>query len=978
MFLVLASFGSTTAQELSFRNYSVEDGLPSNFIYTVVQGKRGFIWIATEVGISRFDGQHFVNFTTEDGLPENEALKLFEDSSGRIWFVTLKGSFGSIYHDRVDQHEDLKKILPNKIVAISQDWDGNMLFLSETKGLIQVKNSKIDKIYSYPLDIQKSIGLVRSNIFVSARNKEIDLFYYGTRLFHIKNGKISATPVTIDIKHTLRDFLHQSNRVRAYCSILDVEQFNVLGLKFIDDNHKEREVITSEQVDNKTILAMQVTEDLKDLWVGTTSGLYHFQGDGYRYRRLGLYLKDQRVSTILRDREGNIWASTLGEGLYLFPTTYIQNLTSKSGIPDQTITAMITGNKGELYIATDRSFVYTIKDGSFLSKQLITPSIPKGKVPYDRIMDMLVTDKGDLWLGKDRGVLVYRDGALKDFLVPSSVKKLCKSYGDEVWVGQGFGLSRTQNGKSSAYSDLITNDRIYSVIEDPDSTLWYSSETGFYSWKNGKARKISDKFPILNEKINSIALDKHHVFWLATSGQGLLAFDGLKVRQYSLPEGLPSNICNSMLLEGDSVIWLATNSGVSKITRSGKKGLELKTYNISTLHGLVASKVTAIQKSGDTVFVGTPNGLSYFNDKDLKPNTYAPPTFITGFKISDKDTTLQPSYTLNYNKSVIRIEFIALAFRCQGKLRYKYKMEGLSDEWLNTSSSFVSFASLPPGKYTFYVKGINEDGLESRTPAKLEIIVQGPYWYSLWFWAAALATLTLIVVLISVQRVKRLKEKHDLYNRALENEQKALRSQMNPHFIFNVLNSIRSYMLKKDTRSADTYLSKFAVLIRQILENSQHSFISIHSEMETVELYIQVEKMRFDQAFDFSISIDPEVDPYNTEIPTMILQPYVENAIWHGLLHKDGKGKLEIEITKRNEDIVIILEDDGIGREKSKELRSKTKMGLHKSLGMSITEERLNNLNLLNNTSYHVEIFDLKDKQSGEAVGTRVEIIFTS
>jgi LytS/YehU family sensor histidine kinase len=201
----------------------------------------------------------------------------------------------------------------------------------------------------------------------------------------------------------------------------------------------------------------------------------------------------------------------------------------------------------------------------------------------------------------------------------------------------------------------------------------------------------------------------------------------------------------------------------------------------------------------------------------------------------------------------------------------------------------------------------------------------------------------------------------------------ALRAQMNPHFIFNCLNSINSFVIDQDHEKASEYLIKFSKLIRLILDNSRSETISLDKELETLKLYILLESARFDNKFSCEYHIAPDVQTDSVMIPPMLLQPFVENAIWHGLMQKEGAGMITIEIRTENEEFLnISITDDGIGREKAAELKSKS--ASHKSHGLKVTSRRIEMMNRLNSTGARVNIFDLKD-ENGIAAGTRVELI---
>ena len=216
------------------------------------------------------------------------------------------------------------------------------------------------------------------------------------------------------------------------------------------------------------------------------------------------------------------------------------------------------------------------------------------------------------------------------------------------------------------------------------------------------------------------------------------------------------------------------------------------------------------------------------------------------------------------------------------------------------------------------------------------------------------------------------KRRRELLQNINEYKQKMLRQQMNPHFIFNTLNSIQYFLLDEDTTSSLTYLSKFAKLMRIVLDNSQHTFIPIEDEIRGLKLYLELESLRFEESFDYEIEIDEDVNTFEYKIPALLIQPYVENSIRHGLLHKQGKGFLFVRITKQEESLFLIIEDNGIGRKKAGEIKQNQGV-IQQSLGSKITEDRIQILNSLYSNEIDIQYVDLEDDQ-GNARGTRVEI----
>jgi len=287
-----------------------------------------------------------------------------------------------------------------------------------------------------------------------------------------------------------------------------------------------------------------------------------------------------------------------------------------------------------------------------------------------------------------------------------------------------------------------------------------------------------------------------------------------------------------------------------------------------------------------------------------------------------------------------------------------------------------------PGTYVFSVQGSNNDGFWDEDGVSLTIIIT-PFWYNTWLFRGFLLLLFIFTVWFVIsRRFRNIRKQYNVEKRVLdiekqlfETELQALRLQMNPHFIFNTLNSIQSFILTNDTDKAVNYLGKFSQLMRQILANSRESYISVDEELKGLRYYMDIEKLRFDNKFDYSVSLDPEIDGEFMEIPPMVIQPYVENAIIHGLIHKRGTGQIDLNVSLVNDYMLWVIEDNGIGRSKAMKIREDS--GLHrKSRGMLITMERLEVLNKINKDKFSVKVIDLKN-ESGEATGTRVELMIS-
>lgn len=287
------------------------------------------------------------------------------------------------------------------------------------------------------------------------------------------------------------------------------------------------------------------------------------------------------------------------------------------------------------------------------------------------------------------------------------------------------------------------------------------------------------------------------------------------------------------------------------------------------------------------------------------------------------------------------------------------------------------YTNLPPGSYRFKVRSVNPAGTFSTGITTLTINILPAFWQTAWF--RVLCTLLIIVLIYIYFKLRVNAVKKEARRRAVIQQQiaqlemKALRAQMNPHFIFNALNSIQTFMMKRETEQALSYLSRFARLIRNVLDNSQLNSIPISKELKMLENYLELEKLRFGDQFSYIITVDDALDPDFTDIPTMILQPFVENAIWHGLLHKKEDGRLSITFHQREGSLLCVIEDNGIGREKAAMQRQQGNE--HHSRGLQITRDRLALYNRRFNLEATFDIEDLYD-EAGQPAGTRVCVWF--
>jgi anti-sigma regulatory factor (Ser/Thr protein kinase) len=333
---------------------------------------------------------------------------------------------------------------------------------------------------------------------------------------------------------------------------------------------------------------------------------------------------------------------------------------------------------------------------------------------------------------------------------------------------------------------------------------------------------------------------------------------------------------------------------------------------------------------------------------------------------------------LKNNDNFVSISFSAISYNLAEGNLFQYRLTGFDPDWINAGDRrFANYTNIPSGDYIFELQVANNEGNWNTEVYTVPMTIASPWWATWWFRILALCALVTAGVLAYRFRIAQIRKEARLkteFDRKIGDvELSALRAQMNPHFIFNCLNSIENYILKNESVKAAEYINDFARLIRLILQNSRSEYVPLKDEVEAIELYLQMESLRFDDKFSYRIDVSSGVETTEIDVPPMLIQPFIENAIWHGLIPKKAPGKITVEISQVNGELICTIEDDGIGREKSREVNASMLKRGKKSMGMLITKNLIDVFNELYHTNATVQIMDLKDEK-GNALGTRVEL----
>lgn len=525
----------------------------------------------------------------------------------------------------------------------------------------------------------------------------------------------------------------------------------------------------------------------------------------------------------------------------------------------------------------------------------------------------------------------------------------------------------------------------FSILDDDHVLFFGGGMLMNVNLENGNAREL--RFGGIEESdidlIQYARQSKDGSIWVTTQ-HTLFQFhqegDSLKLRdKFTIKDGIQSPTISEFHLDRSGRVWLFSNSGMNSLDpRSG----EMRYFGVKD--GLPAALIDprqVIETEDGTILTVCKTGIIFFHPDSLwkSKDSRQYPVVISDMRINGEkfrsDTLINfiQSIYLPKGTSVLDLKVQSLAFPTDFNSTYSYRLREIGENWISIGkNNLITLPSLPYGKTTFEVK---TGGPLSMAPVKQLIIhLPTPVHARWWFYPGIVFLLLSTLVILYRRRIQliehREREQTKINKQFAELELKALRSQMNPHFMFNSLNSIKTYIIEAKPEVAADYLSQFAHLIRRILQNSREKFISLKEEIETLQLYIGLEQFRFENAFDFHCVVDEKLDASKIFIPPMLLQPHVENAIWHGLMHKGEGGVLDLRFKRENGTIQCIVEDNGVGREQAKAMKSLSARR-HKSMGMGITQNRVDLMNSIEAMGISIEIQDMRDNE-GEAIGTRV------
>ena len=964
-------------------------------------------------------------------LNNNLCIALYEDHQNNIWVGTVEGGLnlfdrkaGKFTNYRPPQPAGRVETVLRAVSAICEDRYG-YLWVGSSSGELRRFDKQTGEFSTWGADLRYRVQLGDAQPF-----DRINFLYPDSRgdlwignrsglhrLILSEAGPSSPGPFQLQhYVHDDRDPASLSTREAQFAFEDHAGRFWVStdsGLDLLDRStarfsHYPVQHRWSNASDN---FYGSMTEDNQDnLWFSSFDGIYRFDSARRSMEHIEHIPADPNslhfvMGKLTRDKAGDIWVGGWG-GIDKLDARQIplawwrHDPSDPFSIGEGHPWNVAADRDGTLWTVTGSGLESLDKNTGRFRHYRHEPSNP-ASLSDDRTSSVLVDSVGRIWVSTWKGTLDRLDPGTGRFIHYIGPNGKYKAVGTpqyhEMYLGPGGVLwipeSTTgvtaldyQRGKFTHFGhdaldpEGLSDWTVTSVCADDSGYLWIghgSVATDRLDPRTGHCRhyqyQLSDPGSISNNYINAILNDHKGSLWFGTLGGGLCRYiqSTGKFTTYTEKDGLVDNEVNSIVSDGAGNLWLGTARGICRYSPGTGAFTNFDYQNAPQTDQSASLK--GVGPDGRIYFSDGDPGLKSFDPSLLRPNLYIPPIVLTRFNLPGAvsppgaDTG---EIRLRHDQNFFSFEFSALNYTASNRNQYAYMLEGLDKDWVYCGNHRVaSYTNVPPGDYVFRVKGTNNSGFWNNQGAQVHIVISPPWWKTWWAWSLYSLMALSVVYFADRARKSALVEKARQRSLAAELEMQALRAQMNPHFIFNSLTSINRFILKSDTQAASDYLTRFSRLIRMVLNNSKQSFISLEDELDMLRLYLEMEKLRFKEAFLYRIEIDKYLDPATVQLPPLVLQPFVENAIWHGLMHKPGQGTLEIQIGVERDLLVIRITDDGVGRSVAGSSSGKS-VRKQKSMGIDITRERLS---LVNGglDADGLKIIDLLGPD-GEPAGTRV------
>lgn len=973
--LVLCAF-ILHAQRPPFIHYGPAEGLSSPVVYQIIQDKEGLIWFATANGISRFDGSHFKTYHVTDGLNSNSNTSIAEGKSGELFIANYEKGINLLKGGKITSF--CAKIngtsFPVSMLVIDTSAHfGQQIFAFRAWGNIAF--------------LQEKNGLVVSGRFlnIQGRLNRMGLLSNGDKIALTSNGIYQLVGDSLSKIH-IKGLPDQP----YFCFSSPATSHYVLGSEDAIYRIEGTCVSTVYRLERgKDHLVSEVLEDHNgNIWYSVMNkGFYCIPYGTQKVIDYGVKmgLEHTSVSGYLEDNEGNIWISTHGKGVYCLNNLYLRIYNESDGLNSNMIYSLSIDKQGAIIAGTLDGLYQAESEGFKRVNHNFNKTLTEYIHKLKNVNDTIYVCSG--YLDSKRPVVVQNGNT---YLLTKHIS-VCRGSHGRIYEGTGFNainivdvrtLTEIRQNPYFVFGDSVRVNRVNEIFEDSGKRLWIGTSQGLCliekpmdTLDDGQWKRRYFKGPLANGRINAIIESRDHSIWLG--GEFGIGFINLlqadSVIAMCQQSGYDLSNVTSLTIDRHNRLWVGSINGLFML--DGEKNLTL-----GEAGGLPSDEIHSLccDSVNDMLYIGTSNGIASLDIAMFdRQQTAAPVVRISSVIAGDSVYSDFKQLNFKPNQRSVNIGFAAMHFASPGTVKYQYK---LNSEWIETGHNFLDLVSLKHGNYDLLIRAKAQNTSWGK-PVKLSFRVLPEFTETIWFFML-LAFLLMISIIFAGLWRKRIFIRKTLEARAISErfnqlKHEALSAMMNPHFISNALNSVQYLINSNRNEEANNAIAMIARLMRKNIETAGNGFILLSEEISRLHLYLELEQLRFGNLFTYNIHTESDINTDTILIPNMIIQPFVENSIWHGISHSTRPGQLSITFsfdqieheTEHYQTLIIKIVDNGIGLQASKQYRQDS----HISKGIQIIEERLEILSTNLMLAPPIIFEDLTDKFTDKQ-GTEVII----
>jgi hypothetical protein len=991
------------------RHFTIENGLPSNNVYAVTQDKYGYIWFNTDNGVVKYNGYNFKLFTISDGLPSNDVWKLYPDKTGRLWVCTHSYKIGYIKDDKyVNVISSNDKIIHP--FSLTSDNEKNVKFFyheGDLTPLITIdSNDKLTKIYIDTLSPKPNLGTLSDDwkAMLVVANFNNNKIFFST----FSNGGYKFYPRQINFP--IKAFNSRYGGIECYNGrLVNIPDFADHFL-FVDSNSKVFRSIYFSELGGEKDEVMHVRYVADDsLYIITNKAIYFVDLCFKSFRRLStthILPINSQIAYYFIDKQSNEWYATTNDGVWV-RFSNLNLFTPDNGL-SQLFDAKCIGllqNGVSYWLNGKRSIVYELNAAQKI--RVVEP--PLNNIPRK----IVYRNDSEVYFCTDKRTYIYnvktkRYKSIVNYFSLDTLRRYSQilrppiitdaeamdnafgNFNHLYPINENMWLSYSLN-PDWVFTEIAGRTAKLTTLDvEHYSNIWFDSTDNLYLFNN--INKVAIYNPVKNKYtyINSSLLQQQNVNYIfgivSDLYSNIYLLNNNKLIVYNLKKGRMSYVkCNFNLADATMQVY------ENKLLIAGKFGIAFANINgplsisdfqvaaniddYSRVYDFRLSNAGIVYLTNDKGIIDFPINNLFESKKLLQPSS---PNFFKLVASAPLPGNIVSGDTITISQELPKISLDAINSLGNGNIQYSYSIDGYAD-WQQSNTGEIFVGNLKANHYYRFECLVKDSRWVSNK--FVFYVFRAPYWWQTTRWIIVFFIFVfflfigfiLAIILLTQYIVARSNEKKRILT---ELELRAVYAQINPHFIFNTLSATQYFINHKEYDNAYVHINKFSRLIRAYLKSSQERYVTLGEELEMLKNYVELQKARFEEKFDYSIEVDNKLPVNNMKIPSLLLQPLVENAINHGLFHRKVGGKLSLRFLQgvTSDELICIIDDNGVGRERAREIKAASGVQ-YESYGTKLTKQLIDVFAEFEKIGITLEYIDKQLPETGTIVKLTIKNI---